>query len=279
MAEQLTNPALKSVYRERSKIYDALSGVSPWHRLYRERTEKEIVRALAKRSFPLRILDAGGGTGLTALWLAQMGHEVVLVDAVAEMLDSAREKAKETPFRIYSGDLANLNFLEAESFDAIVCTQVLNFCPDPGAVFRSFYRVLRGGGVALADIDTAFRWSLIEALSGHIENAVAIAEGRDRERNIVGADYYFHSKRDLFRTIESTGFRVEDSWGVAYVAPYIHLYATSKDFIDPQDLPEKAKYFAKEENLARLRDLENLLSGGALPDEAAGYLQFTIAKP
>jgi ubiquinone/menaquinone biosynthesis C-methylase UbiE len=273
------NSGLQSAYRERSKIYDALSGLSPWHRLYRERTEREIERALAKLSFPLRILDAGGGTGLTAQWLARMGHRVVLVDAVPEMLDSAREKARKTPFDIYQGDVGNLDFLEPESFDVIVCTQVLNFCPDAAAVFRAFHRLLRKGGLALADIDTAFRWSLIEALSGDIENAMAIANGRDREGNIVGADYYFHSKLDLFATIQEAGLRVDGSWGVAYVAPYIHLYATSKDFVDPRNLPERARFFAEEKNFARLSALENLLSNQALPDEMAGYLQFTASKP
>lgn len=274
------NPTLQSTYEERSRVFDALSGVSPWHRLYRERTETEIEKLLDRLDRrPVDILDAGGGTGLTAQWLVRKGHRVVLVDAVASMLDFAREKAKQDPFEIHHADLADLSFLPPNSFDLIVCTQVLNFCPDLAVVFEALHRVIRPGGMMLADVDTAIRWCILEALDGHIENAIAIInEGRDRDRNIVGADYYFHCKRELFGVIESSGFRVENSWGVEYVAPYVHVFAKSKDFLDPAKLMPQARVFTQDEQLAALRRLENVLAHMKLPEEMAGYLQFVCLK-
>jgi ubiquinone/menaquinone biosynthesis C-methylase UbiE len=274
------NPTLQFAYSERSKIFDALSGSSPWHRLYREQTEIRIQTALhTLAARPLRILDAGGGTGLTAQWLASMGHQVVLADAVPAMLDFAREKARQHPFEIYLADVTDLNFLEASSFDAVICTQVLNFCPDPGIVFKGFQRLLRCPGIVVADIDTAVRWCLLEALEGHLGNALAIIqEGRDRDRNIVGADYYFYARHELFGMIESAGLRVDSSWGNSYVAPYIHLFARSKDFLSPEHLPPQARFFAHEENYAGLQRVEAELAKLNLPDDMAGYLQFVCSK-
>ncbi len=274
------NQPLRETYRDRSKVFDALSEASPWHRLYRERSELAIENLLQSASSKsLNILDAGGGTGLTAQWLARKGHRVVLVDAVAEMLEFALEKASENPFECHLADLANLDFLPAESFDLVICMQVLNFCPDLSRVFRGFQRVLKPAGVVLADIDNPIRWCLIEALDGHLDNARAIIEaGEDKSRNIVGADYFFYRKDALFKIIESEGLRVNSSCGLEYIAPYIHLFAKSKDFLDSESLSPPARYFADEANFLKLRELEEILAGMNLADEMAGYLQFTCRK-
>lgn len=44
---------------------------------------------------PLRILDAGAGTGHMAMWLAGMGHEVVLCDLSSAMLAQAQSNFRE----------------------------------------------------------------------------------------------------------------------------------------------------------------------------------------
>src|SRR5271165_2189385 len=44
------------------------------------RTREILARHLP--SSPLRILDIGGGTGVHACWLAERGHEVLLIDPI-----------------------------------------------------------------------------------------------------------------------------------------------------------------------------------------------------
>ncbi len=261
-------------------MFDAICNASPWHRLYRETTLTAIDRTLSTLPpGPLRILDAGGGTGLMAEWLAKKGHHVVLVDTLPDMLEISRKKSRETPFEVRQGDLSDLSWLDPESFDAIVCTQVLNFFPDLGAVFQQFAGVLKPSGMVFADIDNPLRWCLIEALDGQIENAIAIVRsGKDERRNIVGADYFFHRKQDLAEIVASAGLRLEASWGVAYIAPYVHIFARSQEFLTPEKLPERAAFFAREENYEKLRALEAELAALDLCDEMAGYLQFFCVK-
>src|SRR5215472_12275872 len=44
---------------------------------------------------PQRVLDAGCGTGVLALLLAELGHEVTGVDLAVQMLEVARLKAEQ----------------------------------------------------------------------------------------------------------------------------------------------------------------------------------------
>ncbi|NEU56317.1 class I SAM-dependent methyltransferase [Halorussus sp. MSC15.2] len=73
---------------------------------------------------PVRVLDAGGGAGRYALWLAERGHEVTLADISAEQVAIAREKAAERGVgqRVATeqADLRDLPF-ESEQFDAVCC--------------------------------------------------------------------------------------------------------------------------------------------------------------
>ncbi|MCO1657760.1 class I SAM-dependent methyltransferase [Pseudonocardia sp. S2-4] len=65
---------------------------------------------------PVSALDAGCGTGRVAIELARRGVDVVGVDADPEMVDAARRKAPELPWRV--ADLAELDL--GRRFDVVV---------------------------------------------------------------------------------------------------------------------------------------------------------------
>ena len=69
---------------------------------------------------PARVLDAGCGTGRVAIRLAEMGYEVVGVDADEAMLEVARGQAPELAWSL--GDLAQLDLVLAEpaTFDLVI---------------------------------------------------------------------------------------------------------------------------------------------------------------
>ncbi len=54
---------------------------------------------------PLRVLDAGGGEGQTAIKVAQLGHHVTLCDLSAEMVARARQAA------VDKGVIDNMHFV------------------------------------------------------------------------------------------------------------------------------------------------------------------------
>ena len=66
---------------------------------------------------PIRVLDAGCGTGRVATELTRLGHDVVGVDADGDMIDVARERDDAT--RFVHADLATLA-LRGQTFDVVL---------------------------------------------------------------------------------------------------------------------------------------------------------------
>lgn len=102
-----------------------------------------------------RILDAGCGTGHTALAFAARGVPVVAVDLTAAMLEQGQQLAAargltEIEFRL--GDVEQLPFADGE-FDLVVSRYSAHHWPHPQQALAEFRRVLRPGGrLLLADI-------------------------------------------------------------------------------------------------------------------------------
>lgn len=71
-----------------------------------------------------KILDAGGGPGRYAIWLAERGYDVTLIDISKEQRNIARDKAKEfgleDKITVEGGDIRNLKFNDDE-FDSVLC--------------------------------------------------------------------------------------------------------------------------------------------------------------
>jgi S-adenosylmethionine-dependent methyltransferase len=98
-----------------------------------------------------RILDLGGGTGLLSVRLAGMEFEVVLLDSSEEMLVFARRDAEASGvaarISFCHADAAHLHDLfKAQSFDFVVCHNLLEYVADPGAIIHGIAHVARKNG-------------------------------------------------------------------------------------------------------------------------------------
>src|SRR5215469_10900515 len=59
-----------------------------WFRLEHARTQELILRHLPPA--PATVIDAGGGAGVYAFWLAERGYQVHLIDVVPKHIEQAR---------------------------------------------------------------------------------------------------------------------------------------------------------------------------------------------
>jgi ubiquinone/menaquinone biosynthesis C-methylase UbiE len=139
---------LAAVYGRLARHYDRQ------HRLLTFASDQRGRRLLVERAVREadRVLDAGAGTGSTALMAARKvgpSGKVTLFDLSGDMLEVARGKAAaaglEARLDFYSGDMVRLPFPDA-TFDVVLSTYSL--CPlyDPAKGALELYRVLRPGG-------------------------------------------------------------------------------------------------------------------------------------
>jgi SAM-dependent methyltransferase len=93
-----------------------------------------------------RVLDAGCGPGVYADWLVRHGAEVVGIDASPRMVELARFRLAGKASFIQADLGRPLDFLAPGTFDLVLSALTLDYVRDWDAVFREFYRVLRGPG-------------------------------------------------------------------------------------------------------------------------------------
>ena len=94
------------------------------------------------------VLDAGCGTGYGSRLLAAGGaREVIGVDIARAVLETVAPGMPES-VRLQTGDLRKLEF-EDDTFELVVCFEVIEHFEDPFTVLDELVRVLAPGGLLL----------------------------------------------------------------------------------------------------------------------------------
>lgn len=124
---------------------------SPQGRLEFERSKDIITRNLFK--VPAKILDLGGGTGHYSFWLANLGYEVHLVDAMENHIETAKKVVQFCSLAsITVGDARNTRFSD-ESFDVVLMLGPLYHLTDKRDRLKALAeakRILKPGGRLMA---------------------------------------------------------------------------------------------------------------------------------
>jgi SAM-dependent methyltransferase len=138
----------------------------------------ESARLLAGRK---RIVDVGCGTGRHSLALAEAGFEVTGIDASAEMIAVARERAPSVEFVV--GDL--FAWRPAAPFDGALCRGVLNDLiedEDRQVAIDALAALLRPGGLLVLGVReierTRVRFKREPVITRSAEGVFFRAEGR-----------------------------------------------------------------------------------------------------
>jgi S-adenosylmethionine-dependent methyltransferase len=191
---------------------------------------------------PLRVLDVGGGSGMFAVPLALLGHDVTVVDPSADALATLRRRAETAGVgeRVRGvqgdGDLLHEVLPAAsdgsggdgsgqDSYDLALCHYVLEVVDDPAVTLREIAGALRPGGQV--SIATANRAGAVlgRAVAGHPVEALALLEDRDpAPGRSVPARRRF-TPAGLLALVEGAGLRPGSWRGVSVVADL--LEATS----------------------------------------------------
>ena len=122
------------------------------------------------------VLDIGGGTGGFAVRVAELGHDVTVVDPSPDALAILARRAEESGVvdRVTGrlGDLDNLHELvPAGGADVVLCHGVLEIVADPGAALGHLAGVLRPGGVLSLLVAQRHAAVIARAMAGHFVQA------------------------------------------------------------------------------------------------------------
>ncbi len=126
-----------------------------------------------------RIVDLGGGSGGDAIWLAEQGHEVLMIEPSPEMVERARKAVREYDLEdnieivcAYPEEI--LDSGHDAQYDGILSHGVLMYLSDPNAHLDVIERLLKPGG--LASIVTKGKAASIQRLiySGKYAEAEAL---------------------------------------------------------------------------------------------------------
>ena len=121
----------------------------PWMKLKTEIGLSNLRKHLPKK--PLRILDAGGGSGCDSIPLAREGDRVDLVDYSEEMLKAARGNVEreglQENIRFHATDVTQLDRIFPQpQFDVVLCHNVLQYVGGVPRLLSALSKTLVPGG-------------------------------------------------------------------------------------------------------------------------------------
>jgi SAM-dependent methyltransferase len=214
--------SLKEIVRHYSEVDEASRLRRGWFQLEQARTRELILRHLPPA--PATVIDAGGGAGVYACWLAAQGYEVHLLDPVPKHVEQARAaSAAQREHPLASAEVGDARHLPHGDFaaDAVLLLGPLYHLverEDRLACLREARRVLRPGGLVWGAAISRFA-PLFESLSsGFFDDPdfmPILARDLDdgQHRNATGnpiffTDAFFHRPGQLSRDFLAAGFQV-----------------------------------------------------------------------
>lgn len=154
---------MRSLENQGVAYHDQLAG--KWSEFYSSRgfqKRKEVFDEVLKKYVETgqRWLDAGCGSGVLSLSLANLGANVLGIDASVPMLKSAEHNvsassaAGQISFQ-HVCTVEDLKEVEGD-FDGIVCSSVVEYVSSPESVLAEFRRKLRPGGILLISVPNKY---------------------------------------------------------------------------------------------------------------------------
>jgi len=229
---------------------------SPEGRLRLDLAFANLQEFLPKAAQPLRALDLGCGTGALGVRLAQRGFHVTLMDVSPEMLELARNASRtagvteKIAFTLADASKVAALF-DPQSFDVILCHNVLEFVDAPLSVLRGVTRALRNSASIFSLLVRNQPGEVLKAalLTGDLAAAEQTLTSEWGDESLYGGKVRLFKTDDLRSMLEQASLAIDATRGVRILSDY---------------LPAK---ISRTDNYAEIYELERKL--GTRPDFTA----------
>jgi S-adenosylmethionine-dependent methyltransferase len=228
---------IQSAFGEQAFAYrDYLEG--PSGRLRQEiawrRVSAFLERIWNTASVPRSILDAGCGTGELALHLAQIGHQVVLLDPTEEMLRIAQCQAKALrsppafPPQFLQGAIEEATgFFEEGTFDLVLCHFLIEYLSDPRPALAALRHVLRPDGwLSLITVNRRQESFRLAIRNQQFTEALAALTCVTWTDSLFGIRRLAFGREELEALLQKAGFEVVEEGGISIFIDYLAQEAT-----------------------------------------------------
>lgn len=154
----------------------------------------EIERFAAGTGARMKIVDVGGGSGGFAVPLAELGHQVTVVEPSANALASLRRRAADAGVKervtAVQADADELpDVVEPASADLVLCHSVLEVVEEPEAALAALEAACAQGGAVSVLVANRIAAVFGKALTGHFSTALdllvdvdGVIDGKDTIR-------------------------------------------------------------------------------------------------
>lgn len=160
-----------------------ITDLPAWERLFKKIVWKQLGDMEGKK-----ILDFGSGEGITANHFAEK-NDVTAIEPSKEMLSNAW---KDYEYTQIVGDVNALSAFKNETFDMIICHNVLEYIDDKAAVIKALARVLKKDGIiSIVKHNRAGRVMQMAVLLDDFEKANEILDGKDSTASKFGTIRYY----------------------------------------------------------------------------------------
>ena len=196
------------------------------------RLEQERTRELLQRFMPpppAIVVDVGGAAGAYALWLAEAGYAVHLLDRTPRLVAEARRRSQDAHRPLVSCRVGDARALDLSSgmADVVLLLGPLYHLTDPAdraQALRESARLLRPGGLLFASAIS--RWaSALDGLARELLTDASFTTIVEQDlrtgqhRNPTGrADYfttaYFHHPDELAVEVKTAGLDLAGVFGI-----------------------------------------------------------------
>jgi S-adenosylmethionine-dependent methyltransferase len=175
----------------------------------------EIPRAFIQKYLKAEdvVLDAGGGTGINAIMMAQRCQSVTLVDISPRILELAAvnvEKAGAAEqIDLLAGDISDLSQFADETFSFVVCVgDSVSYVLDKGLqTVRELGRVARPGAILVLSCDSKYGFMRLRLSQGLLDEAIAIKESSETYCG-MGPRTRLYTVNEMKAVLQKTGFEV-----------------------------------------------------------------------